>query len=329
MKQLLTLIVVLMFGLSAPTMVMAQRPVQKLKGQFASFAEQSAAIEEIIDQGDGATPDLIALLGEESPKDAYEARRHWDAKVTAMNILGEIKAQDALSILKDMLENSDSLSAINNAARTIGRIGGNKAYKILEEVYVNAQNFRYDQNDERLRAVIVGLGLCGNKKATPLLKEAMGNLNNDDMIRIYAAGSLGLLGSRDGLGVAAAGLNSDDPYVRLAATRALGLIGSSSAVPALSKLIRPDVDYVYRKSAQLSIVQIETEQLSDENKIAYIRNQLVNHPRITDFIQWGTQTLKKMNTPKAKKALLEIATDDAPEFEVLRNAARIRVKTMD
>lgn len=329
MKRLLALTIMMLFGLGTPGAVLAEKPVQKLKGQFKNHSEYNAIFEEILDQGNTATPDLIALLKEAPPAAAEEAKRQWDAKVTAMNILSEINAQEALPVLKDMLENADNLSAINNAARTIGRIGGNKAYKILEDVYVNAQNSQYDMSNERLRAAIAGLGLCGNQKAVRFLSEAMENANNDEMIRIYAAGSLGLLGSKAGLGIAATGLDSDDEYVRLAATRALGLIGAVSAVPALSKLDKPDVDYVYRKAAKLSIAQIETEQLSDDNKIVYIQHQLVNHAQITDFVQWGTMRLKKMNTPEAKKALQDLTTDDAPEFRVLTHAAKMRAKTMD
>ncbi|RJP90513.1 MAG: HEAT repeat domain-containing protein [Desulfobacteraceae bacterium] len=329
MKRLLTLTIMLLFCLSTPVAALAQKPVQKLKGAVRDFSDYNAIFEEIIDQGKTATPDLIALLKEAPPANADDANQHWNAKVTAMNILSEINAQEALDILKDMLENSGSLSAINNAARTIGRIGGNKAYKILEDVFVNAQNLRYDMSNERMRAVIAGMGLCGNKKAGRFLSEAMNNSSNDEMIRIYAAGSLGLLGSKAGLGVATAGLDSDDEYVRLAATRALGLIASSSAVPALRKLDKPDVDYVYRKAAKLSIAQIETEQLSDDNKIVYIQHQLVNHAQITDFVQWGTMRLKKMKTPKAKKALQDLTTDDSPDFKVLKHAAKMRAKTMD
>jgi HEAT repeat protein len=156
----------------------------------------------------------------------------------------------------------------------------------------------------------------------------MGNLGNDEMIRIYAAGSLGLLGSKDGLDVATVGLDSSDEYVRLAATRALGLIESDSAIPALKKLTRPEVDYIYRKSAELSIAQIETAQLSDDNKIVYIQHQLVNHAQITDFVQWGTLKLKHMNSAKAKKALEDLTTDNSPDFDALRHAAKVRAKTM-
>lgn len=328
MKRLLPLVAVLVFSLSAHGAAMSATPSQKLKTHPRNIAEANAVIEEIIDHGDSAAPDLIAFLAEQPPAGPEAAQRHWAAKVTAMNLLGELKAQDALEPLKDILENSDSLSAINNSARTIGRIGGGKAFGILEEVYADAEKGLYDQGGERLRAVIAGLGLCGNKKAAALLKAAMENPGNDPMIRIYAAGSLGLLGSKDGLDVATEGLNASDPYVRLAAVRALGLIAAPSAVPALKKLSGANVDYVYRKSARLSIAQIETEQLTNDNKIVYIQHQLVNHPQTTEFVQWGTLRLKQMNTPKSKKALEDLTTDDAPEFEVLRHAAKIRAKTM-
>jgi HEAT repeat protein len=125
--------------------------------------------EEILNQGDQAVPDLIALLQEKiSTADPDAARRHWGAKVSAMNILSEMKAGDALAVLKDMLENSEDLSAVYNAARAIGSIGGNNAFQILEEIFTNAGNFRYaENNQERKKAAITGMGLCENKKAIP------------------------------------------------------------------------------------------------------------------------------------------------------------------
>jgi HEAT repeat protein len=330
MKWLLAITLILIFALTGPSSLLAKSSVQKLKDPVTKFAEYDLVFEEILSQGEQAVPDLIALLQEKiSTADPDEARRHWGAKVSAMNILSEMKAKDALAVLKDMLENSDDLSAVYNAARAIGNIGGNHAYKILEEVFTNAGSFRYaENNQERKKAAITGLGLCENKKAIPYLIAEMNNPNSDEVTRIYAAGSLGLLGVDSGFSVASAGLASDDEYVRMAAVRALGIIGDDSAVPALTDLLDPKIAYVYRKAAKLSIFQIQTGQMTGDEKIGFIRQELMKHPDTTEFVQWGTLKLKKINTPASQKALEDLSALDGPEFIPLKNAARLRSKTM-
>ena len=330
MKRFSAITLILIFSLTAPAALLAKSSVQKLKDPVTQYAEYDLVVEEILNQGDPAVQDLIALLQEKiSTADPDEARRHWGAQVCAMNLLGELKAKDALAVLKQLLENSDNLSAVYNAARAIGSIGGNNAFQILEEVFVNAGSLRYaDNNEERKKAAITGMGLCENKKAIPYLVAEMNNVNSDEVTRIYAAGSLGLLGVADGLNVATAGLGSDDEYVRMAAVRALGIIGSTSSIPELSALLGSNVSYVYRKTAKVAIFQIETAQLPDDQQVVYIQKQLMKNPKTTEFIQWGTLKLKKINSPAAKKALEEMAILDGEDFAALKQAAKVRAKTM-
>ena len=330
MKRLLTIVMISLVALSAPGALLAKTSVQKLKDPVRNMAEYDLVFEEILDQGDTAVPDLVGLLQEEVPTlNTDDAKKQWAAKVTAMNILSELKAQNSLVVLKDMLENSDNLSGINNAARTIGNIGGNNAFKILEGVLINAGASRYAANNvERKKAAILAMGLCDNKKAVPYLMGELNDPRNDEVTRIYAAGSLGLLGVKDGLGTAEEGLNSADPYVRMAAIRAMGVIGSAASLPALKGLTGNNVDYVYRKSASAAIFQIETEQLPDGKKPAFIQQNLMKNPGSTEFVQWGTLKLKKLGTPAAKKALLEMAAQNDPDHGVLKSAAKARAKRM-
>jgi HEAT repeat protein len=330
MKRFSAITLILIFALSAPATLLAKSSVQKLKDPVTKYAEYDVVVEEILNQGDQATLDLIALIQEKiSATDPDEAQRHWGAQVSAMNLLGELKAKDALAVLQGMLENSDNLSAVYNAARTIGNIGGNTAFQILEEVFVNAGSLRYaNNNEERKKAAITGMGLCENKKAIPYLIAEMNNPNADEVTRIYAAGSLGLLGISDGLSVANAGLGSNDEYVRMAAVRALGIIGSTSSISDLTGLLDPSVAYVYRKNAKVSIFQIETAQLPDDQKVDYIQKQLMKNPKSTEFVQWGTLKLKKINSPAAKKALETMSLLDGEDFATLKQAAKVRAKTM-
>jgi len=331
MKQrILTSSIIILFVLSLPAFALAKKPVQKLKDPVKNFTEYNTRFSEILDLGYAAVPDLVELLEEDTADDEIEAKRQWGAKVTAMNILSELKAKNALAVLEDLLENSDDLSAINNSARTIGRIGGNQAYKILEGVFFNTQAFRYSYNDDRKRAVIAALGLCGNKKAVPLLLDALENPNNDQGIRIYAAGSLGLLGNTEGLGLVNDAAESDDSQVKLAAIRALGLIGSTESIESLvDKTGGSHVKYIHRNAAKLSLVQIESEQLTGKEKAEYIKEQLIKNPKKTGYVQWGTMKLKNMKSQSAKKALKNLSEQDAPEFSVLSHAAKARLKTMD
>jgi HEAT repeat protein len=330
MKWFLAITLILIFALTGPASLLAKSSVQKLKDPVTKFAEYDLVFEEILDQGDQAVPDLIALLQEQiTTSDPDQARRHWGAKVSAMNILSELKAKDALAVLKEMLENSDDLSAIYNSARAIGSIGGNNAYQILEAVFIAAGSFRYaENNQERKKAAITGMGLCENKKATPYLIAEMNNVNSDEVTRIYAAGSLGLLGVADGLSVATAGLGSNDEYVRMAAVRALGIIGSTSSISNLTPLMASNASYVYRKNAKVAIFQIETAQQPDDKKVEFIQKQLMKDPKTTELVQWGTYKLKKINSPAAKKALEDMTLLDGEDFATLKQAAKVRAKTM-
>lgn len=326
MTRHLLAVALLILGLAAPAVLHGAVPAQRLKGRFASAAEQQAVILEIVDQGPRATADLMALLREEAPLDPQAAMQQWQGKVSAMNLLGELRAQESLDLLGGMLQRADTPSAIHNSARTIGRIGGAKAFRILAAAY---RANRSAQRPERLRAVLAGLGLCGDKRAIPMLKEALANHGLDVVIRVYAAGSLGLLGSQDGLEVATLGLKSEDPDVRLASTRALGLIGAPYSIEELSQLARPEADFVSRKTAQLAIAQIETEQLPDADKPAHLRQLLLDHPRSTETIQWGTDRLKRLGSPAAKKALQELAALEGADQRALKGAAMLRAKTMN
>lgn len=330
MKRLLTITIIFLFGLSAPASLLAKSSVQKLKDPVTQYADYDLVVEEILNQGDQAALDLIALIQEKiSTPDPDDARRHLGAQVCAMNLLGELKAKDALAVLKQLLESSDNLSIVNNAARAIGSIGGNNAFQILEEVFVNAGSLRYaDNNEERKKAAITGLGLCENKKAIPCLIAEMNNPNADEVTRIYAAGSLGLLGVADGLSIATAGLSSNDEYVRLAAVRALGVIGSSSSISNLTPLLNSNVSYTYRKNAKAAIFQIETAQQPDDKKVDFIQKRLMKEPKSTELVQWGTLKLKKINTPAAKKALETMSFQNGEDFAALKQAAKVRARTM-
>ncbi len=329
MKRSMTNSIMILLVLSLTYCAQSTNHAQELKEPVNNTSEQDARFEEILDLGSMAVPDLVDLLNEQTETDSQAANRQWGAKVTAMNILSELKADEALPALLNMLETSDNLSAINNSARTIGRIGGNDAYIILVRVLNNLRYSKYTLNDERKRAVIAALGLCENKKAIPLLLEEMYNRNNSQIIRIYAAGSLALLGRNDGLQTATDGLSSFDTDIKLAAARALGLIGSQSSAAELTGSRMADLKYLHQKAVRLSLIQIEEKQRSGDKKVEFIKQQLMQNPKLTEMLQWGTMKLKKINSRESKKALHQFSVETATEYAILKHAAKIRLKTME
>lgn len=306
-----------------------ENQVKKLKEPAKSSEEKDTQVEEILSMKELAVPDLIDLLNEEPESDSSKEKLQWSAKVTAMNILSELKAEEALPSLKHMLETSENLSAINNSARSIGRIGGVNAFIILKDVYAKIKRTAYSMNEEREKAVIISLGLCGDRNAVPLLADELYDGSNDTITRIYAAGSLALLGNNDGYALVNENLSSDVEEIRLAALRALGFFGTPASVPALKSAVKNDESTIHQRAAKLSLMQVEEKNLSMEKKTGFIQNQLIGNPGITEIQQWGTQRLKTMNTAESKNALVEISVLITPEHASLKRAARMRLITMD
>ena len=313
--------------LTVPFAAMAASSVSKLK-QAGSPSEYGAIFEEILDQGDASVNELLALLREEVPAaDPAAMEKGWAARVTAMNLLGEMKAQSALNLLGSMLENSDNVSAIYNSGRAIGRIGGPKAFIVLKDVLIETANSGDELNDARKKAAIIGLGLCEDEQAIPLLQDELNNSANTDTVRIYAAGSLGMLGSSGGLAVVKAGLDSDDAGVRLAAIRAMGMIAAPDSIADLDEAVGPNAAAVPRRAAKLSVAQITAARLTGDEKVRFIEKELMKNSHDTAFIQWGTMQLKKTRSAAAMNALTSLAGQPGQEMAPLRQAARIRMKS--
>ncbi|MEW6076323.1 MAG: HEAT repeat domain-containing protein [Thermodesulfobacteriota bacterium] len=313
--------------LAVPLAAMADSAVSRLK-HANTPAEYGAIFEEILDQGDASAGELLALLREDVPAgDPAVMQKAWEAKVTAMNLLGEMKAQSALVLLGDMLKDSDNVSAIYNAGRAIGRIGGTNAFNILKNILAETAGADNELSEARKKAAIVGLGLCENEQAIELLRDELNNAANTDIVRIYAAGSLGMLGVNDGLDVVKARLDSEDADIRLAAIRALGLIGDADAIADLNNAVGPNGMAVPRRAAQLSVAQITAARMTGDEKVRFIEKELMKNSHDTAFIQWGTMQLKKIRSSASMNALASLAGQPGQEMAILRQAARIRMKS--
>jgi HEAT repeat protein len=315
MKRIFLIFAMVLSLLLVSTPAMAGKGVDKLKGSPQGFEAYAAAFEEILAEGYAAVPELIALV---------QSSVATQAKVTAINALGELQAKDALAVLGSLMANSGDLSVIYNAARAIGNTGGNQAYKILADLLENADTAGYPEAASVKKAAILGLGLLGDKKAVKPLLAVLNDLNNDDITRIYAAGSLGLLGNASGLGLVQDSLNSDDPAVRTAAIRALGAIGDASSINALASLAAPGNQYGVRGAATAALAQVKAANMGKGERVGFIKKQLEETPQASELVAWGLRELKKNGTPQAMAALKELAGKQGPEFAALVRAAKIK-----
>ncbi len=319
-------VVILALLLVLPAAAFAGSPVSRLKDTFTSYNAYEDALEAIVDQGAAAIPELMAIAGQDAPADPAAALAHHRARATAIQLLGDQNAVAALPLLTQILRTSTDVSAVNNAARAIARMGGASAYKILADTLALVNKSPDALFVERKKAVIVGLGLVGDKKAIPLLTAELNNAKNSLLVRIYAAGSLGLLGRQDGKALVTAALDSADPNVRLAAIRALGLIGSSTSTADLSSFTIPQEHRVIRQAAMLALSQIKAHGQPEASRAAFIKQEIMRNFGAADFVQWGTMSLKRMNTAEARQALKDMSGLTAPDYQHLRRAARLRMK---
>ncbi len=316
-KRTLIASVIAISILCLPPMALAGSSVAKLKVQAATEEEYGAIYEEVLAEGPSAVPALLALLEGTDPA---------PVKITALRILGEMKAQEALDPLAKILETSKDPGLIVKTGRTMGNIGGNHAAELLMDALEGARAKRQADGASARKAAVLGLGLANDPRAVLPLMAELSDTNHDELTRIYAAGSLGLLGKSDGLQLATAGLNWRDPSVRLAAVQALGLIGALDSATALAGLTGAGNPYAVRVAAALSLVQIKAAQLTGAEKADFIKNVLLNNPRTPDFVTWGTRILARMGTQEAVDTLKELAAREGDEFSALRRAARIKLR---
>jgi len=302
-----------------------------IKVDFGNRTEYAKVVEDLAGQGDAAVADLLSVIKTAIPVKAKDGLLPMDslkAKVTAMDILGEIQNPAALPLLKTLICESLNNSEIYNSARTIGNIGGPVAYTILEKILKDSQSAIEPNASEKKKAAIIGLGLCGNNKAIPLLKAELNNTKNDTLTRIYASASLGLLGSKDGYYFAVMTVNSTNLQISSSAIKALGLIGNPEALKLLHLLEQTDDKLAIRKTVLAAIIMIESSKLTGDDMVNHLENALFMNPSITELARWGTEKLKKVDTKKSRSALSCIASIDSPVHFNLRHFASLKIKTM-
>jgi HEAT repeat protein len=158
-------------------------------------------------------------------------------------------------------------------------------------------------DDPRIRRYLsMVLGNLGDRRATPLLTEALGEKDVDT--RLYAALALGRLRDPAAVPALLAVFANDERDVRKAAAYALGEIGDPRAVPALAAaLTDPIADVRFNVAVALA-------RFDDHRAIGVVREMLDR--RRLDNVAGMREDQKEATVLAAIPALLKLAPEEAP-----------------
>jgi HEAT repeat protein len=167
----------------------------------------------------------------------------------------------------------------------------------VAKVYVDAKT-----DDPRIRQYLsMVLGNLGDKRATPLLVEALSDANEET--RIYAALALGRLHDPASVPPLLKSFSTDERDVRKAAAYALGEIGDRRAVePLAGALTDPIADVRFNAAIALA-------RLGDTRAIGAVR-EMLDRSRL-DRIQGMRPEQKEQTMLAAIPALKKIAPEEA------------------
>ena len=167
----------------------------------------------------------------------------------------------------------------------------------VERVFRDAKD-----DDPRIRQYLsMVLGNLGDRRATPLLVEALGDSHPET--RIYAALGLGRLRDPAAVPALLAALSSDEHDVRKSAVYALGEIGDPRAVPRLVETLNDQTADVRYNAA------IALARFGDKRAIGVIR-EMLDRSRL-DRVPNMRPDQKEATMLAAISALLKIAPEEA------------------
>lgn len=159
-----------------------------------------------------------------------------------------------------------------------------------------------EEDDPRVRRYLsMVLGNLGDRRATPLLIEALGE--KDVETRLYAALALGRLGDPGAVPHLVRVAAADERDVRKAAVFALGELGDGRAVPVLSAALGDPIPDVRYNAA------IAMSRLGDRRAIGVIR-EMLDRSRL-DRVEGMRPDQKEATMLAAIPALVKIAPEEA------------------
>ncbi len=153
--------------------------------------------------------------------------------VSQLASLGHYNPSKSLEILRDRIRTDGEVDVRAAAADAIGALRLTEAFDDLHYLYHNTNEWLIQFS------IIAALGELGDKRALPLLEEALHS--ETDLVKTAAIGSLGELGDAKAVALLLNFVSDQDWQVRYRVVQALGRLGGAEAQSALSTLAHDDV----------------------------------------------------------------------------------------
>lgn len=279
--------------------------INDLSENYPLYKRQLAK-DRLIEMGVNSIPFLIQGL--KSPDESV--------RIECIKLLGEIKVKEAIPKLIEHLRNASDTRSIVVTTYALGQMQDNR---VTPEFITMAAS----SDPIQKRAAIIALGISGDTTAITLLEEIL--YDHDEIIRVFAAGSLGLLGSDKGLEIALKATESTDFSTRFHAIQALGIIGNKDALAKLNGMLKNKPEKVEKDTIEMSIFQINLKSQKESEKVDLLKNKLLNTTKKNVLNRWCFSELLRIGGSNVNAALDEIIKISIRED--IRNEA-IRTKNI-
>jgi len=222
------------------TLVETSRNQRILSGAFSFFGEREKT---------GLETRAVRVIEER------ENERN-ETILAAIDYLGRVKAANALTVLRSLIEGGDRRLA-NPAIRSLGRISGSAGNADPSAAADSAAYLidLYENNspdDDGRREVIVALGAAGSATAVEFLAGIASNGDERASLRTAALDSLAKIGDPGGLKAVLDCVSADDPNLRAAAVTALGPFSGGAVDEAILDAFRDSYYRTRSAAAQAS-----------------------------------------------------------------------------
>lgn len=258
-------------------------------------------------------PSVIGVLrkGVRSPDESV--------RYESIRLLGDLQARDAVPELLACLRERRDARSVLVTSYALGQIRDGRA---LPELMRAASPQEGDIAARR--GAIVALGLLGDCRAVPILTDVLSEDN--ELLKVFAAGSLGLLNSDSGLDAAIAACESNDDSTRRHAVQAIGLIGSKRGGMVLQRVLERHPLMVERQYIELSQFQISIHGWPEVRRLSALRTTILEASADSLITRWCIEQLGRTKAKNAKGILDEISRQHPLQAVRQHAASRCRIR---
>ncbi|OHB69855.1 MAG: hypothetical protein A2W23_09860 [Planctomycetes bacterium RBG_16_43_13] len=241
-----------------------------------------------------------------------------DIRVSAMQDLIRLKAEEAIPEMKKLLKDEDS-SICSNAILFLGVIGAKDTIPELKELLK-------DRSWQVRSSVVIALGELGAKDEIQKIKELL--KDDNALVRDSAITTLGYLGAKEAIPEIKGLLKDENWHVRGNVVSVLGQLGVKEAIPEIKELLKNEkgtFDAYVRGWAGIALVELGAKDAVPKGIIKDIKLVLEMRMLVNVLSAY------KEDARRAENALrqLGVSGEEIEETKNVRERSRIAANEQD